>query len=114
MNPDQQQDYMVQMNQKLESARKRLKQGKEAKILKDGAPSLFEIIDGEISLVVNRMTQEKALSYDEYLDAHGQVRGILRIRNLIDSREAEAVQAKQEVEALETNVQQIRNDQKQQ
>jgi len=108
-----QDDYMLQMHNKLEAARTRLKQGQEVKALKDSAPTLFEIIDGEISLVVNTLTQEKPLAYDDYLSAHGQVRGILRIRNLLDSKEAEAVQAKQEVVALEENIEQITNDQKQ-
>lgn len=107
-----QDDYMIQMGKKLDAARARLRQGKEVQALKVGAPTLFEIIDGEISMVVNRMTAEKALSYDEYLDNHGQVRGILRIRNLIDSKDAEAVQAKQEVTAIEENIENIRNDQK--
>lgn len=107
-----QDDYMAQMGKKLESARKRLKQGNEVKQLKASAPSLFEIIDGEISLVVNKMTQGEPLEYEEYLSAHGQVRGILKIRNLLDQKEAEAVQAKQEVVAIEKNIENIRNDQK--
>lgn len=109
----EQEDYLTQMHNKLESARTRLKQGTEVKALKASAPSLFEIIDGEISLVVNRLTQEAALTHDEYLSAHGQIRGILKIRNLLDSKEAEAVQAKQEVVALEENIEQIQNDQAQ-
>lgn len=108
-----QDDYMLQMHNKLESARKRLNQGQEVKALKASAPTLFEIIDGEISIVVNSLTQDKPLPYDEYLSAHGQVRGILKIRNLLDSKEAEAVQAKQEVTAIEENIENIRNDQKQ-
>jgi hypothetical protein len=106
-------DYMLQMHNKLEAARDRLKQGTEVKALKASAPTLFEIIDGEISLVVNSMTQEKALSYDDYLSKHGQVRGILKIRNLLDSKEAEAFAAKQEVTALEQNIKQIQDDKKQ-
>lgn len=106
--------YIQQLEEKLASARKRAKQGREAKILKDSAPSLFEIIDGEISLAVNKMTQDKPVTYDEYLSLHGQVVGIRRIRNLIDSREVEAVQAAGEVEAIQDNLKQIKNDQKQQ
>lgn len=105
-------DYRNDLHQKLESARKRVKQGREVSALKSAAPSLFEIIDTEISLEVNRAFADKPLSYEDYLESHGAVRGIKRIRNLLDSREAEAVQASQEVEAIEGNLKQIENDQK--
>lgn len=105
-------DYIVQLHEKLEGARKRLKQGTEVKALKSAAPTLFEIIDGEISLVANKMTAAEPLEYEEYLSAHGEIRGIMRIRDLLNSKEAEAVQAKQEVTAIEENIENIRNDQK--
>lgn len=107
-------DYMQELNDKLQAARNRVKQGNEIKALKESAPTLFEIIDTEISLAVNRMTQDKALSYDEYLSAHGEVKGIKRIRNLLDSKEAEAPAAQQEVKGIQDNIKQIKNDQKQQ
>lgn len=106
-------DYMQELNDKLQAARARVKQGNEVKALKESAPTLFEIIDTEISLAVNRMNQDKPLSYDEYLSAHGEVKGIKRIRNLLDSKEAEAPAAQQEVKGIEDNIKQLKNDQKQ-
>lgn len=108
------QDYMTQLNEKLQAARKRVRQGNEVKALKDSAPTLFEIMDTEISLIVNSMTQEKPLSYDEYLSAHGKVRGVISIRNLLDSKEVEAPQAQAEVKGIQENMKQIKDDQKQQ
>jgi len=105
--------YIEELESKLQAARKRVKSGREAKILKASAPTLFEIIDGEISLAVNRMTQDKPLDYDGYLSAHGEVKGIRRIRDLLNSKEAEEVQAAQEVTAIQDNLKQLKNDQKQ-
>lgn len=99
------------MEQKLKSARSRVRVGREMKALKQSAPTLFEIIDGEISLEINRGYNDKTpLSYDEYLASHGAVRGIRRIRNLIDSREAEEVQASQEVKAIEDNIKLVKEN----
>lgn len=105
--------YIEQLHDKLQAARDRLKKGQEAKNLKAGAPTLFEIIDGEISLAVNRMTQDKPLDYESYLSAHGEVKMGKRIRDLINSKEAEAPQAQAEVIAIENNIEQIKNDKKQ-
>ena len=105
-------DYEQQLGKTLESARKRLRQGREMKTLKSAAPTLFEIIDAEISLEVNRGYGDKPLSYEEYLESHGAHRGIRRIRNLINAKEADEVMASQEVAAIEGNLEQIKNDQK--
>ena len=107
-------NYEHDLNAKLQAARKRLNQGKEIKALKASAPTLYEIIDGEISLVVNRTFGENPLSYDDYLSAHGELKGIKRIRNLLDSKEAEESVASQEVQAIEDNLKQIKDDKKQQ
>jgi len=107
-------DYVQELTEKLQASRNRLKQGREMKALKDNAPTLLEIIDGEISLAVNRMTQPKALTYEDYLSNHGQVVGIKRIRDLINSKEAEAVSAQQEVAAIEEQLNQFSDDKKQQ
>jgi hypothetical protein len=107
-------DYEQQLSQKLQSARTRVKQGREFKALKASAPSLFEIIDTEVSLILNRAFGEKPLDYDAYLSAHGEMKGIKRIRNLIDSKEAEEVQAAQEVQAIEGQLKQFQDDKKQQ
>lgn len=103
-------DYIQEMEEKLKASRARVKQGREMKALKASAPTLFEIIDTEISLAVNKMTQDKPLDYDEYISLHGQVVGIRRIRNLIDSREAEEVQASQEVTALQDNIKLVKSN----
>lgn len=107
-------DYVDELNKKLEAARKRVKQGNEARALKKSAPTLFEIIDGEISLEINRGYGEKALGYEEYLESHGAVRGIKRIRDLLNSKEAEADQAVAEAEAIKDNIKQIEDDRKKQ
>lgn len=106
-------DYTQELAAKLGAARERLKQGREIKALKSAAPTLYEIIDGEISLEINRGYGEKPLSYEEYLESHGAVRGIKRIRNLLDSKEAEEGAAAQEVNAIQDNLKQIQDDQKQ-
>lgn len=107
-------DYEQELNEKLASARKRVSTGREMKALKASAPSLFEIIDGEISLVLNRTFAEKPLPYDEYLNAHGEMKGMKRIRNLIDAKEIDEIQAAQEAEAIKGNLKQIQDDKKQQ
>lgn len=107
-------EYIDELNEKLKAARKRVKKGREAKALKTSAPSLFEIIDGEISLEINRGYGEKPLSYEEYLESHGAVRGIKRIRNLLDSAAAEEAHAVEEVKAIEGSIKQFKDEQKQQ
>lgn len=103
-------DYIQDMEKKLQASRERVKKGREMKVLKASAPTLFEIIDGEISLALNKMTQDKPLEYDEYISTHGQIVGIRRIRNLIDSKEVEEAQAAQQVKALEDNIKLIKKN----
>src|SRR5690349_14895846 len=103
-------NYIQDMEEKLKSARTRVKAGREMKALKQSAPTLFEIIDTEITLAVNKMTQDKPVSYDEYVSLHGQVVGIRRIRNLIDAKEVDEVQAAQEVKAIEDNIKLVKNN----
>lgn len=105
-------DYIQELEQKLEAARKRVRQGTQAQQLKSGAPLLFEIMDTEISLLVNKLTTEKPVPYDEYLDIHGKIRGVMSIRNLLDSKEVEAPQAHAEAKAIQDNLQQLKNDKK--
>lgn len=105
--------YVQELEAKLAASRKRVKEGREMKALKNSAPTLFDIIDTEISLELNRGYGDTPLTYEQYLASHGAVRGIRRIRNLIDSKEAEEVQASQEVTAIQDNLKQIKNDQKQ-
>lgn len=107
-------DYVQQLEAKLKAARKRVQQGREIKMLKQSAPTLFEIIDGEISLELNRGYGQKPLSYEEYLESHGAVRGIRRIRDLLNTKQAEEVAAAQEVDGIESNLKQIKDDQKKQ
>lgn len=105
--------YREELAAKLAAAQRRVKQGREFKNLKAGAPSLFEVIDTEISMEVNRGYGDTPLSYDEYLDSHGAVRGIRRIRNLIDSKEVEADSSAQEVAGIQETLKQFDDDQKQ-
>lgn len=104
--------YVQELQDKLKARRAVVKQGAQMKALKDGAPELLRIIDDEISLELNRGYGDKPLSYDEYMESHGAVRGIRRIRNLMDAKEADAVGARQEVHAIQDNLKQIKNDQK--
>lgn len=105
-------DYVTELNKKLAAARTRVRQGREVKQLKASAPTLFEIIDGEISLELNRGYDIKPLSYEEYLESHGAVRGIKRIRSLLESKEAEEPAAHKEVEALDKQLEQFSDDKK--
>ena|SRR6478609_2961484 len=105
--------YRQDLTGKLQAAQKRVKQGREVKALKESAPTLFEIIDTEISMEVNRGYGEKALSYEDYLESHGAVRGIKRIRNLLDSKEAEAVSSNEEVTILQKQLKTFDDEQKQ-
>jgi hypothetical protein len=105
-------DYVSELEAKLKSTRQRLKQSREMKHLKAAAPTLFEIIDSEISLAVNRAFGDKPLEYDAYLSAHGEAKGMRRIRDLINSKEADEAQAVQEAKGIQDNLKQIRNDQK--
>lgn len=106
-------DYKTQLNEKLAAAQARLKQGREVKQLKASSPTLFEIMDTEISLAVNKMTQEEPLSDRDYLQAHGYVRGIMKIRNLLNSKEAEEASTSKEVEAIQGQLEQFEDDKKQ-
>lgn len=106
-------DYIDDLNKKLASSRKRVRMGKEMAAIKASAPTLFEIIDGEITLAVSMMTKDTALSYDEYLDLHGKVVGMKRIRDLINAKEDDAVGAAQEVASIEGQLKQFKNDSQQ-
>lgn len=104
-------DYIQEAEEKLKAARARLKVGREMKALKGSAPTLFEIIDGEISLELNKGYNDTApLNYDEYLESHGAVRGMRRIRNLIDAKEVEEVHASEEVAAIEQNIKLVKQN----
>lgn len=107
-------DYEQDLNNKLQAARKRVRQGRQIKALKASAPALFEIIDGEMSLLLNRAFGDKPLGYEDYVSAHGEMKGMKRIRNLVDAREVEEVMASQEVEAISKNLKQIQDDKKRQ
>lgn len=106
-------DYIQDMEAKLKTARQRVKQGREVRQLKESAPTLFEIMDTEISLAVTKMTAPTPLSYDEYLSQHGRVAGIKSIRDLLNSKEAEEVVANQEVSAIDEQLTQFKNDNQQ-
>lgn len=103
-------DYMQELEAKLKSSRVRVRTGREMKALKQSAPTLFEIIDTEISFAVNRMTQDAPLSREDYLSTHGQIVGIRRIRNLIDAKEIDEIQAAQEVKAIEDNIKEMKKN----
>lgn len=103
-------EYVQELESKLKSARERVRKGTELKGLKQSTPTLFEIIDNEISLAVNKMTQQKACSYEEYLSLHGQVVGIRRIRNVIDGKILEVDSASQEATVLGDQLKQFEDD----
>lgn len=105
-------DYTKDLEKKLETARQRVKAGREAKALKKSAPMLFEIMDSEISLSLNRMTSAAPLTHDQYLAEYGQIKGIQRVRDLINSKEAEEVAASEHATAIEKQLNQFKNDKK--
>lgn len=107
-------DYVSELEEKLKSTQKRLKASNQIKHVKSAAPLFFEIIDGEISLVLNRMTADKPLDYDAYLSAHGEIKGMKRIRDLVNSKEADGAVAQQEAEGIQQNLKQIKDDAKKQ
>ena len=95
-------DYTQDLAKKLEAARKRLRDAREIKALKSSAPTLFEIIDTEISLLANRaLAGDKPLGYEEYLSAHGEMKMAKRIRNLIDGKEMEEDQGPHPLRGLQ-------------
>ena len=106
--------YVQELEAKLAASRTRLAASREIIALKASAPTLFEIIDTEISLELNRGYGDTPLGYEEYLASHGAVRGIRRIRNLLDSKAAEEVVANQEVVSITEQLEQFSNDQEQQ
>lgn len=106
-------DYRQELSAKLDAARKRVRQGREMSALQGSAPTLFEIIDGEISLELNRAFGDTPLSYDEYMESHGAVRGIRRIRNLIDAKAIQAESSAAEVDAITETLKQFDDDAKQ-
>lgn len=105
-------DFEQQLNEKLKAARKRVRQGREVKILKKSAPLLFEIMDTEISLSVNRMTGTKPLSHEDYLAEYGKVVGIRQVRSLLESKEVEEKAASDEALALDKQIKQFKDDKK--
>ncbi len=108
-------EYIEDLNATLAAARSRLKQGREMKALKASAPTLFEIIDGEISLLATRaLSGEKPLAYDDYLSAHGEMKMAKRIRDLVDAKEVQEPQAQAEVTAIQETLKQLQDDKKQQ
>lgn len=107
-------EYEIELSNKLEAARKRVKYSNEMKHVKSVAPTLFSIIDDEMSILLNKMTQDEPLSNEEYLDAHGKFMGMKRIRNLIDAKELDGIAASQEVDAIQDQLKQFDNDKKQQ
>lgn len=106
--------YIDELEAKLQAARIRVKQARQIKALKESAPELFEIIDTEISLEINKGYGDKPLTYEQYLESHGAVRGIKRIRNIMDAREAEEVAASEQVKTITENVKILKDEQKRQ
>jgi len=107
-------DYEQELQAKLKSLKDKVRQGREIKALKASAPSLVEIIDGEMSLLATRTFGSTPLSYDEYLSAHGEMKGIKRIRNLIDAKEVEETATAQQVTDIQNQLKQFADDKKQQ
>lgn len=104
--------YQSDLGKKLAAAQERVRTGRQVKALKQAAPDFFEIIDLEISLSVNRAFGDKPLPYDDYLTEHGKVAGMRRVRDLLNSKEAEEVAASQEVTAIQETLSSVQNVQK--
>lgn len=102
--------YAQELQAKLEAAQERVKQGREMKALKAGAPALLDIIDLEISIELNRAFDKEPLTYPEYLESHGAVRGIKRIRAMMDSREVELEKSEVEARTIRENLENIQSN----
>lgn len=94
-------DYIKNLTAKRDAARKRVNEGRAVKALKDNAPALFELIDTEISLALNRMTQPTPLSDRDYLAAHGEIKALQRIRSVLEAREVEEVAQAEQAKILD-------------
>lgn len=104
--------YIEELEEKLKLTRARVRKGNQVKALKDAAPDLFDIIDTEISLEVNKMTQDTPLTHEQYLESHGAVRGIRRIRDLMNFAEKEAATASQEAKVVEEQLETLVEEKK--
>lgn len=100
--------YRQELEEQLVSARERIRQGREAKNLKDNSKVLYEIIDLEISLLVNEMAGGTPLDRDTYLDVHGQLKGIRRIRDLLESKIVELPSVEQTAEATQNQLESLK------
>lgn len=105
-------DYIQELEANLNAARKRATTGTQVKVLKSNAPALFDVIDGEVTLLVNKMTAADPLDRDTYLDIHGQLRGIMRIRDLLNAKEAEADAAIAQTQDVESQLKQMKAERK--
>lgn len=101
---------MQELNDKLNAARKRVNKSRNFKAIQEASPDLLEVMDLEVSLALNRMTADEALSYDEYLSEHGVVKGIRKIRNLMNSAIAEEQSASNEVNEIEKQIKSIKEN----
>lgn len=100
--------YVQDLETKLKTARERVRKGRQVKALKEQAPIVFEIIDMEVSLALNKMAGDKPLSYDEYLAEHGAARALRNVRNLLDSAEKEEVVAAGEATQIAQQIEDIK------
>src|SRR5690349_8586155 len=99
--------YQKELVEKLAAAQKRVRQGRAVKALKDNAPDLFEIIDIEITLGLNKLTQPEPLSDREHLATHGYIKGLQKARDIMNAVEKQEVSAAAEARAVDEQLQSI-------
>lgn len=69
---------------------------------------LLDIVDKEISLLLNKMAKKNPLSDREYLSAHGGIMALKEIRLTLKGKENDYERAKQQSEAAETQLKQVK------
>lgn len=102
--------YIEQLEDTLAQKRKDIADARHIKVLKSAAPLLFEIMDTEVSLLLNKMTQDEPLTHEQYLSAHGQVVGVRRIRNLLTKKESGEENALVEAKVIEDQLGELKKD----
>lgn len=95
-------DYRKELGARLASAQRRVRMGVIAKALNDSKDSvaLFAIIDEEISVIANDILGTKPLDEKEYISKHGEMKGLKRLRQMIEYYGKDHDTAAAEVEVL--------------
>ena len=100
-------DYITDLTASLERNRKKIKDSRSIRVFKEGVPVIFDVIDGEISLIVNQMTAKEPLDRDIYLERHGRIRALTDLRRLLDVKADEGDTLVETVKSQEAQLKQV-------